>query len=65
MGFLRAEWSSVDVFGRILFETFIMDAADRKSGVTVTKWRKQIGDEIWFDFVVGIDKTDVVARDVF
>lgn len=65
MAVFLAERGKVDIFGGILFKAFIMDAADGESGVFGAEWGEEFGDESWFDFVVAIDKADVVAGGFF
>ncbi len=38
-----------------------MDAADSNSSVRFTKGSEEVGDESGFDFIVGVDETDIVA----
>lgn len=41
-----------------------MNAADRKSGFIVVGFKK-LGDKVWFDRIVTIDETDIIAGGEF
>lgn len=63
--FFGTKWCDVDIFGGVLFETFIMNAAGGKCNASIIKWDEEFGDEIWLNFIIGVDETNVSSGSAF
>lgn len=60
MWFARTEGINVNIIGGFNFETFVVNAANGERSL-IGKSRKEAFDEVWFNLIVAIYKTNIFA----